>query len=151
MDNEHEQNQKANKSADLSRREFVALSLAAGIAASAGIASAADLEVVETDVEVKTPDGICDAVFIHPKTGTHPGVLVWADSFGLRPAIRGIGRRMAAEGYSVLVPNTYYRTAKAPLFGPSLLLPITLTTTRPVKPSLMTRKRWQSRQRRWRP
>ena len=95
------------------------MSLAAGITAATGIASAAELEVIETDVEVKTPDGICDAVFIHPKTGTHPGVLVWADSFGLRPAIRGIGRRIAAEGYSVLVPNTYYRTAKAPLFDPS--------------------------------
>jgi carboxymethylenebutenolidase len=111
-------NDRIDDSSGLSRRDFVALSVAAGITAFAGISTAADLEVVENDVEVKTPDGTCDAVFIHPKTGVHPGVLVWADSFGLRPAIRGIGRRMAAEGYSVLVPNTYYRTAKAPLFDP---------------------------------
>jgi carboxymethylenebutenolidase len=108
----------STKSSNLSRREFVAMSVATGLTAAARMTSAAGLDVVESDVEVKTPDGICDAVFIHPRTGTHPGVLIWADSFGLRPAIRGIGRRMATEGYSVLVPNTYYRTAKAPLFSP---------------------------------
>jgi carboxymethylenebutenolidase len=109
------QYQQNDKSSDLSRREFVALSLAAGITAAAGMV-AADLEVVETDVEVKTPDGICDAVFIHPKTATHPGVLLWPDAFGLRPTIRNMGKRLAAEGYSVLAPNNFYRTAKAPLF-----------------------------------
>jgi carboxymethylenebutenolidase len=99
---------------DLSRRDFVALSLAAGIAAAAGPASAAELPVVETSVEVKTPDGTCDAVFIHPTTGSHPGVLIWPDAFGLRPSMRNIGKRIAAEGYSVLVPNPFYRVSKAP-------------------------------------
>ena len=60
---------------ELSRRDFVALSLAAGLAAAARSASAAELPVVETNVEVKTPDGVSDAVFIHPTTGSHPGVL----------------------------------------------------------------------------
>ena len=71
------------------------------------------MAVVESDVELKTPDGLCDAAFIHPKTGAHPGVLIWPDAFGLRPAMRKIGKRIAAEGYSVLVPNPYYRSGKA--------------------------------------
>src|SRR5436309_5440337 len=100
---------------DLSRRDFVAFSLAAGVAAATGSASAAELPVVETNVQVKTSDGTCDAVFIHPTTGSHPGVLIWPDAFGLRPAMRDIGKRVAAEGYSVLVPNPFYRAAKAPV------------------------------------
>ena len=63
-------------------------------------------------VEVKTPDGICEAAFIHPEKGKHPGVLIWPDAFGLRPAMRDMGTRIAADGYSVLVPNPYYRSAK---------------------------------------
>jgi len=100
---------------DLSRREFVGMSIAAGLVAAAGSASAADLPVVEANVEVKTPDGVCDAAFIHPRTGSHPGVLIWPDAFGLRPSMRDIGKRIAAEGYSVLVPNPFYRLAKAPV------------------------------------
>jgi carboxymethylenebutenolidase len=101
---------------DLSRRDFVALSVAAGIAAAASPLSAADMKVVEKDVTIKTPDGTCDAAFIYPATGAHPGVIVWADAFGLRPSMRDIGKRLAAEGYSVLVPNPFYRMAKAPVF-----------------------------------
>ncbi len=71
-------------------------------------------EIVETDVEIKTPDGICNAAFIHPKTGSHAAVLIWSDAFGLRPATREIGKRLAAEGYCALVPNPFYRIAKAP-------------------------------------
>ncbi len=104
---------------DLSRREFVALSLVASIGVATRSASSKEVAVVETDVNVKTPDGICDAVFIHPKKGSHPGVLIWPDSGGLRPAFRDLGRRIAAEGYSVLVPNHLYRMAKAPVFDPS--------------------------------
>jgi carboxymethylenebutenolidase len=96
----------------------VALSAAAGLTAAAGSsASAAPLKLVEQDVAVSTPDGTCDAVFIHPAAGTHPGVLIWSDAFGLRPAFRDIGKRIAAQGYAVLVPNPFYRTAKAPVFG----------------------------------
>src|SRR5947209_8131810 len=104
---------------DLSRRDFVALSVAASLAAATGAVSAAELPVVETNVEVKTPDGSSDAVFIHPATGSYPGVLVWPDALGLRPAMRDIGKRIAAEGYSVLVPNPFYRAAKAPVFDAS--------------------------------
>jgi carboxymethylenebutenolidase len=99
---------------DLPRRDFVGLSVAAGLAATAGSAGAAGLDIVETDVEIKTPDGTCDAAFIHPKTGSHPGVLIWPDAFGLRPSMRDMAKRLAAAGYSVLVPNPFYRVAKAP-------------------------------------
>jgi carboxymethylenebutenolidase len=101
---------------DLSRRDFVTMSVAAGLAAAAGSASAADLRVIESDVQVKTPDGVCDAAFIHPASGSFPAVIVWPDAFGLRPSMRDIGKRLAAEGYSVLVPNPFYRVAKAPVF-----------------------------------
>jgi carboxymethylenebutenolidase len=100
---------------DLSRRDFVALTLGAGIAAATtNIVSAAELPVMVMNVNVKTPDGTCDAALIHPNTGSYPGVIVWADAFGLRPAMIDIGKRIAAEGFSVLVPNPYYRMAKAP-------------------------------------
>jgi len=116
-DEKQDQHSPEKATSDLSRREFVAMSVAAGIAAAAGSASAADLPVVETNVQIKTPDGTCDAAFIHPTTGAHPGVIVWPDAFGLRPSMRDIGKRLAAEGYSVLVPNPFYRVAKAPVFA----------------------------------
>lgn len=71
-------------------------------------------QIVEKNVEVVTPDGICDAAFFHPLSGFYPGVLIWPDAFGLRPAMRDMGRRLAAEGYAVLVPNPFYRLTKAP-------------------------------------
>src|SRR5438132_6125868 len=101
--------------ADPARADFTASSVPAGLAASPGSSFAAQ-PVVETEVTIKTPDGTCDAAFIHPQTGSHPGVLIWTDAFGLRPAMRDIGKRIAAEGYSVLIPNPFYRIAKAPVF-----------------------------------
>ena len=98
---------------DVRRRDFVGLSVAASLAAATS-ASGKELEVVETDVDIKTPDGTCDAAFIHPKSGSHPGVLIWTDAFGLRPSMREMGKRLAAQGYSVLVPNPFYRVAKNP-------------------------------------
>ena len=111
-----EQDPSKPSSGDVSRREFVTLSIAAGMALAASGASAA-VPVVETTVEVKTPDGTCDAAFIHPTTGAHPAVLIWPDAFGLRPSMRDIAKRIAGEGYSVLVPNPFYRLAKAPVFA----------------------------------
>ncbi len=95
--------------AALTRRDFAVVSLAAGASAVAASAQAAPAGVVETDVTIRTPDGNCQAAFIHPATGTYPGVIIWPDAFGLRPAMRDFGRRVAAEGYSVLVPNPFYR------------------------------------------
>jgi carboxymethylenebutenolidase len=100
---------------DIPRRNFVGLSVAAaGLAATSATASAASHEIVETNVDIKTPDGTCDAAFIHPKGGSHPGVLLWPDAFGLRPAMRDMAKRIAAEGYTVVVPNPFYRVSKAP-------------------------------------
>src|SRR6202051_719962 len=115
---EERNNQQKNdsQSGDIARREFVAFSVAAGLGATAETASGAGMPVVETDVEIKTPDGTCDAAFIHPKSGSHPGVLIWPDAFGLRPSMREMAKRLAAEGYSVLVPNPFYRVGKAPFY-----------------------------------
>ena len=100
---------------DLSRRDFVAVSVAAGLAASALPADAA-LALGEAEVSVRTADGECDALFVHPAAGTFPGVLLWPDAFGLRPALRDMARRLAGEGYAVLVPNPFYRASRAPQF-----------------------------------
>jgi carboxymethylenebutenolidase len=102
---------------DVSRRDFIAMSVAAGVAAAATSAAPAyaAMAVTEKDVTIKTPDGTCDAAFISPTTGSHPAVIIWPDAFGLRPSMRDIGKRIAAEGYSVLVPNPFYRVAKAPV------------------------------------
>jgi carboxymethylenebutenolidase len=115
-DEKHDLEKQDELASDWSRRDFIAMSVAAGIVAAAGPASAAGMPVVDTDVQVKTPDGMCDAAFIHPTTGAHPGVIIWSDAFGLRPVMRDIGKRIAAEGYSVLVPNPFYRVGKAPFF-----------------------------------
>ena len=108
---------RARTSTDPSRREFVAVSAAVGVAAATGAAPAAESHVVESDVEITTPDGKCDAAFLHPASGTHPGVLIWTDIFGLRPTFRALGKRLAARGYAVLVPNPFYRTQKAPVIA----------------------------------
>lgn len=101
--------------AQVSRRDFVAMTVAAGLAAASSDL-AAQARVMEMNVQIKTPDGTCDAAFIHPMTGSHPAVIIWPDAFGLRPSMREMAKRLAAEGYSVLVPNPYYRVAKAPVF-----------------------------------
>jgi carboxymethylenebutenolidase len=103
---------KNTESRDVARRDFM-VSVAAGFAVAG---SAAGASVVETEVEIKTPDGTCDAAFIHPSGGSHPGVLIWPDAFGLRPSMREMAKRLAAQGYSVLVPNPFYRMGKAPFF-----------------------------------
>ena len=100
--------------AKLSRRKFNALSLSAAMASMLP-ATASALAVVEQDVEIETPDGVCDAYFVHPAVGKHPAVLVWPDILALRPAFRTMGRRMAESGYSVLVINPYYRSARSPV------------------------------------
>ena len=108
-----DQKNNQESSGGLPRRDFVSGFVAAGLAA-AGSVSGAGMPVTMTDVEIKTPDGTCDAAFIHPTRGSHPGVIIWPDAFGLRPSFREIGKRIAAEGYSVLVPNPFYRVSKSP-------------------------------------
>src|SRR5947209_1417461 len=105
------------------REEFERLGLVTrkqfGILLGAGVAMmlpqvANAAEVIESEVNVKTPDGTADCYFVHPSTGTSPAVLVWPDIFGLRPAFRQMGKRLAESGYAVLVVNPFYRVKKAP-------------------------------------
>ena len=78
----------------VSRREFGALTLGAGVTfALPPVANAAD--TTESEVEIKTADGTADAYFVNPSAGKHPGVLIWPDIFGLRPAFREMGKRLA--------------------------------------------------------
>ncbi len=103
---------------DLRRRDFVALSVATGVAATALPAAAvpAGPPVVEKNVTIQTPDGTCNAAWFHPAEGKHPGVILWPDAFGLRPSMRDMGRRLAADGYAVLVPNPFYRVGPGPFY-----------------------------------
>ncbi len=102
--------------ARLTRRDFGVLTAGAVMmAALPPVANA--LTVVEKEVTIKTPDGLADAYFVHPATGTHPGVLVWPDILGLRPAFRQMGKRLAQSGYAVLTVNPFYRSAQAPVVG----------------------------------
>ena len=71
--------------------------------------------VSERDVTIKTPDGTADAYFVYPAKGAAAGVLFWPDIFGLRPATRQMGKRLAESGYSVLVVNPFYRQRKSPV------------------------------------
>ena len=80
--------------------------------------------VKESDVNIRTPDGECDAYFVTPASGAHAAVLVWPDIFGLRPAMREMGKRLASEGYSVLVVNPFYRQQKAPTAPQGAATPI---------------------------
>jgi carboxymethylenebutenolidase len=117
----------------LSRRTFGALTLGAGVAsvlplackasdppapAAAGATADSAAATTEAEVTITTPDGTCDAYFVHRTTGADPAVLIWPDIFGLRPAFRQMGKRLAEAGYAVLVVNPFYRKAKAPTSVP---------------------------------
>ena len=100
----------------LSRRHFGALTLGAGLTTMlAPVVRGDELAVTESEVEIHTPDGTADAYFVHPSKGSHAAVLVWPDIFGLRPAFRQMGKRLAESGYAVLVVNPYYRRQRAPV------------------------------------
>lgn len=106
----------------VTRKQF-GMMLGAGIAMMLPkVANAID--VTESDVNVTTPDGVADCYFVHPATGTAAGVLVWPDIFGLRPAFRQMGKRLAESGFSVLVVNPFYRIKKAPTSDAGTATPI---------------------------
>ena len=98
---------------ELTRRQFGAMALGAGLAAMLPKAAHA-AETTSAEVEIKTPDGVADAYIVHPLKGKYPAVLIWPDIFGLRPAFRAMATRLAESGYTVLVINPFYRTHKAP-------------------------------------
>ena len=99
----------------MTRRRFS--KLAAGTALVAMLPPVANAKATTTqEVRIKTPDGECDALFVHPTGGgAHPAVLMWPDILGLRPAFREMATRLAASGYAVLCINPYYRDAQAPV------------------------------------
>src|SRR5438445_10192568 len=101
----------------VTRKQFGAM-LGAGVAMMLPRVANA-VTVTESDVNVTTPDGSADCYFVHPASGTAPAVLVWPDIFGLRPAFRQMGKRLAESGYAVLVVNPFYRTKKAPTSVPN--------------------------------
>jgi carboxymethylenebutenolidase len=106
----------------VTRRQFGVL-LGAGVAMM--LPKVADaVTVTESEVNITTPDGTADCYFVHPSTGTAPAVLVWPDIFGLRPAFRQMGKRLAESGYSVLVVNPFYRVKKAPTAEQGAATPI---------------------------
>src|SRR5918996_789737 len=115
------------------RQEYEALGLVTrrqfGVMLGAGMAMMLPqtknaVAVTESDVNVTTPDGTADCYFVHPASGTAPAVLVWPDIFGLRPAFRQMGKRLAESGYSVLVVNPFYRVKKAPTAADGSATPI---------------------------
>ena len=106
-----------NARAGLSRRAFGAITGAAGLAML--LPAPADAKpVTGRDVSIATPDGSADAYFVAPASGKHPGVLIWPDIMGLRPAFRQMADRLAQSGYAVLVVNQFYRSTKAPFLAP---------------------------------
>ncbi|MDJ0381981.1 dienelactone hydrolase family protein [Streptomyces sp. G-G2] len=65
---------------------------------------------------IPTADGHADAFAAYPDgNGRHPGVLLYMDLFGVRPALREMARELAGHGYYVLVPNLFYRHGPAPV------------------------------------
>src|ERR1700690_4264759 len=112
-DQDHEKDLQEYEALGLVTRKQFGMMLGAGVAMLLPQVANA-VAVTESDVNITTPDGIADCYFVHPASGTAPGVLVWPDIFGLRPAFRQMGKRLAESGYSVLVVNPFYRVKKAP-------------------------------------
>ena len=113
-DQDHfDEDQREYEARGLVTRKQFGVMLGAGMTSMLARAANA-VPVTESDVNVTTPDGTADCYFVHPATGTSPGVLLWPDIFGLRPAMRHMGKRLAESGYAVLVVNPFYRAKKAP-------------------------------------
>ena len=108
------------KAGGVSRRQFGAIG-AAGAMATLAACTTLEAEQVgglaERDVSFSAPGGTMDAFWVHPASGRHPGVILWPDIAGLRDAKKVMARRLAASGYSVIVPNPFYRSAPAPQFA----------------------------------
>ncbi len=127
---------------NVSRRAFTATTGAVAAAAAVAMvlpsAGRAAEAVSESDVTITTPDGEADCHFAHPAAGRHPGVVVWPDIVGLRPAFRDMGRRLASAGFAVLTVNPYYRKHKAPILpeGASFQDPSTRDVLMPLARSL---------------
>jgi len=133
-DQDHfENDRKDYESRGLVTRKQFGKMLGAGVAMMLPrVANAA--AVTESDVNIVTPDGTADCYFVYPSTGATAAVLMWPDIFGLRPAFRQMGKRLAESGYAVLVVNPFYRTKKAPTADAGAATPI--QDVRPLAQSL---------------
>ncbi len=127
-------NEYLRRSGALTRRQFGEVSMGAGLAILLPRAANAQA-VTESELDVTTPDGVSDSYFVHPSSGSHPGVLIWPDAFGLRPAKRQMAKRLAESGYSVLVVNQYYRSQRAPIVSTTNFAEVS-DTLRPLMGSL---------------
>ena len=122
---EHDKDAFSKAGGTLNRRDFSRLTTVAAFSALLPLSACgadggtADMgAIVETEVDVTMASGISDCYFVHPAKGQHPGIVMWPDIKGLRPAFKAMGKRLAQAGYSVLVVNPFYRDAKAPVIGP---------------------------------
>ncbi len=108
---------RADDNEGLNRRDFAlaATALGASVFVPNPVLAKKTGKITQQDVMVKTPDGLADCHFAVPAKGRHPGVIVWPDIFGLRPAFRQMGVQLAAAGYAVLTVNPYYRSVKSPV------------------------------------
>src|SRR6202789_1202478 len=122
-DQDHEKDLQEYEALGLVTRKQFGMMLGAGMAMLLPQVANA-VAVAEADVNVMTPDGTADCYFVHPASGTAPGVLMWPDIFGLRPAFRTMAKRLAESGYSVLVVNPFYRVKKAPTADAGAATPI---------------------------
>ena len=103
----------------MTRRRFGLMGLGASLAAALPPALGADAgPAAGKDVDIALPDSLADGYFVHPAEGRHPGVLIWPDIFGVRPAFRQMADRLAAAGYSVLVVNPFHRARRTPASPP---------------------------------
>ena len=127
-------NEYLRRSGALTRRQFGEVSMGAGLAILLPRAANAQA-VTESELDVTTPDGVSDSYFVHPSSGSHPGVLIWPDAFGLRPAKRQMAKRLAESGYAVLVVNQYYRSQRAPIVSTTNFAEVS-DTLRPLMGSL---------------
>lgn len=114
LDTQRDVDEFVRRNGDMTRRQFTKFSAAAGLAMVLPPVANAQA-VTETDVDITTADGVADCYFVHPASGSHAAVIIWPDILGLRPAFRAMGKRLAQSGYSVLVVNPFYRSARSPV------------------------------------
>lgn len=112
-----EQEEAALERSGLNRREFAALGSAVLLAASRPALARGAASLTEATVTFRTEDGTADGFFVHPAKGRHPGVILWPDIAGLRDAYKEMARRLASNGFAVLVLNHYYRSSPAPILN----------------------------------
>ncbi|OYW47261.1 MAG: dienelactone hydrolase [Sphingomonadales bacterium 32-68-7] len=116
LDQLNEMGSAVSKGAAVNRRQFAAIGAMATLAACTTVKAESVGGLTENMVSFPAPGGTMDAFFVHPASGKHPAVILWPDIAGLRDAKKVMGRRLAAEGFSVLVVNPFYRSAPAPQF-----------------------------------